>query len=66
MKTKKLEKKLGLTKVTIAALNSREMKNVEGGLTTMSDGTLCTCTIYLDCTVGLCGSNSCPPFTFTC
>jgi hypothetical protein len=61
MKTKKLEKKLGLTKVTIAALNSREMKNVEGGLTTMSDGTLCGCTQVQNCTIGLCGTGSCPP-----
>jgi hypothetical protein len=56
MKTKRFNKKLSLTKTTIANLANPELNNVKGGLETC--GLTCTCVLgceTITCPVG------CPP-----
>jgi natural product precursor len=65
MKRKKVGKKLSLTKETIASLNTREMKGLDGGHTLFSDTSTCTCTQIITCSAGLCGSEDYCPDTYT-
>ncbi len=62
MKTRKMTRKLVLNKKTVANLDSRSMRNVQGGdLTNITCGRLCE-TIDLTCYETQCGScfNTCP------
>lgn len=58
MKTKKFDKKLVLTKVTVAALDSGKMKNLEGGAIT--DRTYCTQPVGCS-NPNWCATDDCPP-----
>jgi hypothetical protein len=55
MKSKKLSKKLSLSKITIASLNGNEMNGVAGGITEVACDTWRT-----DCTCVTCTCVACP------
>ena len=46
MKTKKLSKKLGLNKITIAQLNDMDLTNIKGGAIYTSIDICATCQIW--------------------